>query len=118
MSQKRTTPLQAPSIEKHHCTVDVRFDKLGMVPFDFGPVIHAEDHALETGSLKELRDLIVSEFEAGLHAYFDEMMEVKEFGPNNVQEGRDFVHKYVEFMHYAEPVYNAVKAERATTHNH
>jgi len=33
MSQKRTTPLKAPSIEKHHCTVDVRLEKLGMVPF-------------------------------------------------------------------------------------
>lgn len=33
MSQKRTTPLEAPSIEKHHCTIDVRLEKLGMVPF-------------------------------------------------------------------------------------
>lgn len=33
MSQKRTTPLEAPTIEKHHCTVDVRLEKLGMVPF-------------------------------------------------------------------------------------
>jgi CRP-like cAMP-binding protein len=33
MSQKRTTPLESPSIEKHHCTVDVRLEKLGMVPF-------------------------------------------------------------------------------------
>jgi CRP-like cAMP-binding protein len=33
MSQKRSTPLEASSIEKHHCTVDVRMEKLGMVPF-------------------------------------------------------------------------------------
>ncbi len=33
MSQKRSTPLEAPSIEKHHCTMDVRLKKLGMVPF-------------------------------------------------------------------------------------
>lgn len=33
MPQKRTTPLEAPSIEKHHCTVDVRLEKLNMVPF-------------------------------------------------------------------------------------
>ena len=85
---------------------------------DFGPVIPAGDHALETGSLKELRDLIVREFEAGLHAYFDEMMEAKEFDANDVEAGRDFVHKYVEFMHYAAPVYSAVKAEGATEHAH
>lgn len=85
---------------------------------DFGPVIPAGGHALETGSLKELRNLIVQEFEAGLHAYFDEMMEAKEFAPNDIEAGRDFVHKYVEFMHYAEPVYEAVKAEKATNHAH
>ncbi len=33
MSKKRTTPLEVSSIEKHHCTVDVRLEKLGMVPF-------------------------------------------------------------------------------------
>lgn len=85
---------------------------------DFGPVIPAGDHALETGSLKELRDLIVREFEAGLHAYFGEMMEAKEFDPSDIKAGRDFVHKYVEFIHYAEPVYNAVKAEKAAIHAH
>lgn len=85
---------------------------------DFGPVIPAGDHALKTGSLKELRDLIVSEFETGLHAYFDEMMEAKAFDPHNIEAGREFVHKYVEFMHYAEPVYKAAKAEEATPHNH
>ncbi len=85
---------------------------------DFGPVIPAGDHALETGSLKEMRDLIVKEFEAGLHTYFDEMMEAKEFDPDNVEAGRDFVHKYVEFMHYAEPVYNIVKANGAANHAH
>jgi hypothetical protein len=85
---------------------------------DFGPVIPAGDHALETGSLTELRDLIVSEFEAGLHTYFDEMLEAKEFDTNDVEAGREFVHKYVEFMHYAEPVYSAVKAEEASSHVH
>ncbi|MFU8862020.1 MAG: Crp/Fnr family transcriptional regulator [Cyclonatronaceae bacterium] len=33
MSHKRTTPLQKSSIEKHHCSVDVRLEKLGMVSF-------------------------------------------------------------------------------------
>jgi hypothetical protein len=85
---------------------------------DFGPVIPAGDQALETGSLTEMRDLIVKEFEAGLHAYFDEMMEAKEFDTNDVEAGREFVHSYVKFMHYAGPVYNAAKAEEASNHVH
>ncbi|HYW35956.1 MAG TPA: Crp/Fnr family transcriptional regulator, partial [Balneolaceae bacterium] len=33
MSEKKTTPLKSPSIEGHHCTVNLRLEKLGMVPF-------------------------------------------------------------------------------------
>lgn len=33
MSEKRETPLNNPSLEGHHCTVDLRLEKLGMVPF-------------------------------------------------------------------------------------
>lgn len=33
MANKRTTPLEHSNIKGHHCTVDVRLEKLGMVPF-------------------------------------------------------------------------------------
>lgn len=85
---------------------------------DFGPAIPAADKALASGSLVELRDLIVEKFEAGLHAYFDEIMSAKEFNPDNIEAGREFVHKYVEFMHYVEPVYETVESGNATAHSH
>lgn len=85
---------------------------------DFGPAIPAADKALESGSLVEVRDLIVEKFEAGLHAYFDEVMSAKEFNPDNIEAGREFVHKYVEFMHYVEPVYETVESGNATSHSH
>lgn len=33
MSEKRETPLHSPSLEGHHCSVDQRLEKLGIVPF-------------------------------------------------------------------------------------
>lgn len=33
MSDKKTTPLNSPSLEGHHCTPGLRLEKLGMVPF-------------------------------------------------------------------------------------
>lgn len=33
MTQRRTTPLKQINIEGHHCSTDVRLEKLGMVPF-------------------------------------------------------------------------------------
>lgn len=85
---------------------------------DFGPAIPAADKALESGSLAEVRDLIVEKFEEGLHAYFDEVMSAKDFNPDNIEAGREFVHKYVQFMHYVEPVYETVKSGNATAHSH
>lgn len=33
MADKRETPLSNPSLKGHHCSVDLRLEKLGMVPF-------------------------------------------------------------------------------------
>lgn len=33
MSDKKKVPINSPSIEGHHCTVGLRLEKLGMVPF-------------------------------------------------------------------------------------
>ena len=33
MSKRRSTPLNKPDIESHHCSADLRQQKLGMVPF-------------------------------------------------------------------------------------
>jgi len=33
MSDKRETPLSIPTLKEHHCTVDLRLDRLRMVPF-------------------------------------------------------------------------------------
>lgn len=85
---------------------------------DFGPAIPAADKALESGSPAEVRDLIVEKFEEGLHAYFEDVMSAKEFDPGDIEAGREFVHKYVEFMHYVEPVYEAVGSDNAGTHEH
>lgn len=85
---------------------------------DFGPAIPAADKALESGSLAEVRDLIVEKFEEELHAYFDNVMGAKEFDPENIEAGREFVRKYVQFMHYVEPVYETVKADNAAAHSH
>jgi hypothetical protein len=85
---------------------------------DFGPAIPAGDNALETGSLTEVRNLIMTTFEEGLHHRFENLMKVKDFDSKDLKAGRKFVQKYVEFMHYVEPVYETVKAENMPTHAH
>lgn len=85
---------------------------------DFGPAIPAADQALESGSPAEVRSLIVEKFEAGLHAYFEGVMNAKDYHSDNIEAGRKFVHKYVQFMHYVEPVYETVESGSAAAHTH
>ncbi|REL38599.1 Crp/Fnr family transcriptional regulator [Rhodohalobacter sp. SW132] len=63
MSQKRTTPLESPSIKKHHCTVDVRMEKLGMIPFF---------QSLDREALQQVNEKFsASHFSAG-HSIYEE----------------------------------------------
>jgi len=78
---------------------------------DFGPAIPAAEKALETGSLKEVRDLLVHSIEKGLHHYYDSAAELKDFDPNDIQAGRAYVNAYVQFMHYVNPVYRTATAD-------
>lgn len=85
---------------------------------DFGPAIPAGDNAMETGSLVEVRNLIMNTFEEGLQPRFENLVEAKDFNSENLEAGREFVKRYVEFMHYIEPVYGMVKSEHAVKHAH
>lgn len=84
---------------------------------DFGPAIPAAEGALKTGSLQEVRDLLVEELEKGLHHFFDPAYEAKEFDSGDVEAGREYVHNYVEFLHYIEPVFQALQTDGAA-HSH
>ncbi len=83
-----------------------------------GPVIPATDQALETGSARELRDLIVNAFEQQLHIHFEKALRARDFDSDNVEAGREYVHNYVELLHFVKPVYDMLDAEERPAHNH
>ena len=84
---------------------------------DFGPAIPAADKALETGSLQEVRDLLIHAFEEGLQSYFKEASGLQNFNPNNIEAGRKYVEAYVKYTHYIEPIYEIVSSG-ASHHTH
>ena len=74
---------------------------------DFGPAIPLSEKALDDGSLKEVRDLLLRHIEQGLHHYYDKASELKDFDPADIEAGREYVDAYVKYMHYVEPLYRA-----------
>ena len=69
--------------------------------------VAAADKAIETGKLQGLAKLISARTEEGLHGQFDQVMAKKKYAPNDVEGGRAYTGAYVEFVHYAERLYDA-----------
>ncbi|MDD8018938.1 MAG: DUF6448 family protein [Bacteroidota bacterium] len=90
---------------------------------DLGPAIPAADKAIETGSPKELVNFLDDAIHDGLHPLYMKVKEKKNFNPNDVNAGREYVKAYVEFVHYVEKVYQlksgtAHSEEGSETHSH
>lgn len=91
------------------------------------PPVAVADKAIETGKLQGLAKVIFERTEKGLHEHFDQVMAKKKYNPNDVSAGRAYASAYVEFVHYAERLYEAAetmapehaqKAPAAPAHTH
>jgi hypothetical protein len=73
------------------------------------PSVAAADKAIETGRLQPLAKLITERNEKGLHEHFEQVMAKKKYAPADVEAGRAYSNAYVEFVHYAERLYDAAE---------
>lgn len=90
---------------------------------DPGVSVRAADTALESGSLDDLKALILRDVERGLEERFEAARHAREHAAHNPEAGRHFVHAYVEFVHFAERLHedansNAAHATVADEHAH
>jgi hypothetical protein len=79
------------------------------------PPVAAADKAIETGKLQPLAKLVTGRVEKGLHGHFDAVTAKKGYNSADVEAGRAYTHSYVEFVHYAERLYDAAET---TTPDH
>jgi hypothetical protein len=85
------------------------------------PAIQASDAALETGNVEPLVERIARRVEEGLRQRHVRALEARAHANQSVEQGRESVAAYVEFVHYAEGLLAA--AGRAphgadATHSH
>ncbi|HKS16444.1 MAG TPA: DUF6448 family protein [Planctomycetota bacterium] len=78
---------------------------------DLGPAIPAADAAISDGSSEALSKLLADAVHAGVRERFQEVTKRRRHAPDDVEAGRLYVHAYVAFVHYAEKVYAAAKAD-------
>ncbi len=71
------------------------------------PIVLAADKALETGSSKELTELLTSAAKEEIVVRFKHALETKKDIEKSVEAEREFVEAYVEFVHFAEQLFES-----------
>jgi hypothetical protein len=73
------------------------------------PPVAAADGALRSGNLQPLANLIRQRTENGLHEHFEQVLAKAKYAPKDIKAGRAYASAYVEFVHYAERLFNAAE---------
>lgn len=76
---------------------------------DLGPAIPAADQALENRSVEPLLKLVGEKTREGIREHFNEASGKANFDKNDLDAGREYAKAYVEFVHYAERLYEATQ---------
>lgn len=83
----------------------------GLMPAEtkIEPGIEAADKAVETGTGEELVKNLEETMHKSLHGLLSEVKEKKNYKPEDVDAGREYVKAYVTFIHFVENLYEASK---------
>ena len=74
---------------------------------DLGPAIPLADQAVATGSERELAEFAAKEVQQGIHEKFADLQRKRDFRPDDLAAGRQYVASYVTFVHYVEALHEA-----------
>jgi len=91
----------------HRAGEGVAYTGLKPAETQVDPGIEAADKALEKGSAEELLKYLTEAVHHGIHEKFTNAMTKKNFKLDDVAAGREYVKAYVEFIHYAERLFQA-----------
>lgn len=80
------------------------------------PAIVAADKALNVESVDKLADKIANAVRDEIKKRFKEALEKKKRAEDSVEDGREFVEAYVNYVHFIEGIHNMVA--KGAEHNH
>jgi hypothetical protein len=69
--------------------------------------IVAADNAIEKGSADELMKNLTETIHHGVQKQFSRVLATKNYRPDDVEAGREYVKTYVMFIHYVEQLYQS-----------
>ena len=100
-------------VRVHRAGEGVPYTGLKPAGRDLGPAIPLADNAVATGSAAELSGFAAKEVEEGIRKKFADIQRKRNFRPDDLAAGRDYVASYVSFVHYVEGLHQAVESGAA-----
>jgi hypothetical protein len=85
---------------------------------EVNPAVTAADKAIDSNSLEKLEELLTDTMKKELHKKFEELLERKNYNADDIESGRKFVEAYVNFVHYAEGVYESARTKQPAHQEH
>ena len=89
-------------VRVHRAAEGAPYTGLKPAGLDLGPAIPGADRALATGDVEPLVKLLVHAAEKGIRQHFAEARAARNYPAGNVEAGREYIGKYVTFIHYVE----------------
>lgn len=74
---------------------------------DLGPAIPAADRAIESGDIGDVEKLLIKDIRSGLTEAFEPVKAKRNYDPNDLDAGRQYVKAYVEYVHFVERLHEA-----------
>lgn len=101
----------------HRAGEGASFEGLKPAGAEIDSAIADADKAIETGSADSLSKELINALQNGIQKSFQEVAEKRDYNPNDVEAGREYVESYVKFIHYAEGINEAIK-KQSMDHHH
>lgn len=107
-------------VRVHRAGEGAPFEGLKPAGRDPGPAIAAAERAIKAGSAEGLEKHLTAAVSEQLAQRFERVLHAKKHKPGDVAAGRAFVAAYVDFIHFAERVHQAVSGGNghAAEHEH
>jgi len=96
-------------VRLHRAGEGAPYEGLKPAGTDLGPAVVQADKAIETGSVDSLVKKVMEAVASGIREHFKLAMEKKKHQDESVEAGREYAEAYIEFVHYAERLHEAVK---------
>lgn len=89
-------------VRLHRAGEGEAFTGLKPPPKEADPIIAAADRAVETGNIQPLLGFLPKSSHGEVLDRFNKVMALKNYRPDDVIAGREYVENYVEYLHFAE----------------